>query len=183
MITGEGKATMQRPILQGILLVAAALASIGAVAGFVAATSPDFAQVVSVSPVTEAVKVKRQECRDATAAGRQPDAHRAPGTVIGGMVGGFIGQSSAGSPAPGSPQSGARTQKAAPDPGSRAGKRGQCRIVNRAERQVVAYDVRYRFEGRTGSVRMDHKPGSRIPVRDGRLVLSGAAPAGPDGDT
>jgi uncharacterized protein YcfJ len=43
--------------------------------------------------------------------------------------------------------------------------------------------VRYRFEGRIGSVRMDHEPGGRIPVRNGRLVLSGAPPAGPDGDT
>ena len=34
------------------------------------------------------------------------------------------------------------------------------------------YSVRYRIGGETGNVRLDHDPGNRIPVHDGRLVVS-----------
>jgi uncharacterized protein YcfJ len=36
----------------------------------------------------------------------------------------------------------------------------------------VGFQVRYRLEGREDTVRMNHDPGDRIPVRDGRLVTS-----------
>ena len=34
------------------------------------------------------------------------------------------------------------------------------------------YSVRYRMGRETGNVRLDHDPGNRIPVHDGRLVVS-----------
>lgn len=36
--------------------------------------------------------------------------------------------------------------------------------------RTVGYDVTYRYEGRTATVRMDHKPGDRLPVIDGQVV-------------
>jgi uncharacterized protein YcfJ len=35
----------------------------------------------------------------------------------------------------------------------------------------VAYDVRYRLHGKTTKVRMDHNPGTRLPVREGKVVI------------
>jgi len=34
--------------------------------------------------------------------------------------------------------------------------------------------VRHRLNGKEATVRMDHDPGDRIPVRDGQLVLDKA---------
>ena len=33
------------------------------------------------------------------------------------------------------------------------------------------FDVTYRLNGKTATVKMDRDPGQRIPVRDGHLVL------------
>ena len=52
------------------------------------------------------------------------------------------------------------------------------RVVEKPVERVVGYDVRYTLSGRPGTVRMDHAPAGKIPVRDGRLVLD--APAGAD---
>jgi uncharacterized protein YcfJ len=48
----------------------------------------------------------------------------------------------------------------------------------RTVQQVIAYDVRYRLDGRLGQVRMEHHPGKRIPVRDGELVIVAPKPQG-----
>lgn len=42
--------------------------------------------------------------------------------------------------------------------------------------RTVGYRVDYRIGQQTGQVQMDHDPGSRIPMRDGQLVLSEAQP-------
>ena len=167
---------MEKPLLAGALLVAGAMASIGAVAGFVAASRPLYAEVVTVEPLTRPMSVRRQECRDPQASRGKADPQSLTGTVIGGMVGGVIGTpaidgggrtlaavADAGDVA----TAGDRVQKAVQEKGGEA----RCRFVNRTEQQVYAYDVRYRFDGRLGSVRMDHEPGARIPVRDGKLEL------------
>jgi uncharacterized protein YcfJ len=45
---------------------------------------------------------------------------------------------------------------------------------------VVGYDVTYRYRGDEQSLRMDDKPGERLPVIDGRVVTEVAAASGPD---
>lgn len=184
---------MEKPILQGVLLVAGAIASIGAVAGFVAATRPEFAQVVNVEPVTQTVKVKQKECKDVQASRNKTpkDEHRIAGTVIGGMVGGVIGhQFGNGSGrtvatvagVAGGAYAGNQVQKTVQNRKTTATHGRRCPIVERTEQKIVAYDVRYRFDGKIGQVRMDHEPGDRIPVRNGKPVLSGAPSAPPDGE-
>ena len=37
--------------------------------------------------------------------------------------------------------------------------------------ETGSYRVRYELNGKEGTVVMDHNPGSRIPVRDGKLDL------------
>lgn len=153
---------MQRPLLAGMLLVAGAMVSIGAVAGFVAATRPQFAVVASVEAVVRPVTVRKQECAEArTLTGRT-------GTTVGGMVGGVIGYQHGKT----RDRNGFPGTMVAVTAGAPSARREKCRMVYRTEQQVYAYDVRYRLEGRLGKVRMDYHPGDRIPVQGGRLVLT-----------
>jgi uncharacterized protein YcfJ len=43
------------------------------------------------------------------------------------------------------------------------------------EDHVVGYDVTYRYDGQENTVRMDEKPGDRLPVVDGQVVTQTAA--------
>ncbi len=54
---------------------------------------------------------------------------------------------------------------------SRPGKR----ISLGTEQKVVGYDVTYRYAGQQGQVRMDDKPGMRLPVVNGQIVTEVAA--------
>jgi uncharacterized protein YcfJ len=47
--------------------------------------------------------------------------------------------------------------------------------VTDTSEKVVGYDVKYQLDGKEGRVRMDGDPGSRIPVKDGQLVLAETA--------
>ena len=49
------------------------------------------------------------------------------------------------------------------------------RIALGSNRTVVGYDVTYNYQGKTGTVRMDHKPGDRLPVIDGAVVTATAS--------
>lgn len=179
---------MEKQFLVGAGLVAGALASIGAVAGYVVASRPQFAQVVRVEPVTKAVTVREQQCEGmpVTKKKRVKEANRKSGTVIGGMVGGVIEEQSGSGTrktvatvahSAGGVSAGNQIQKVGRDSNSVTVNDPRCRIVNRTEQKIVAYDVRYRFDGRLGTVRMDHEPGQRIPVRavkgrDGRYEVT-----------
>jgi uncharacterized protein YcfJ len=54
------------------------------------------------------------------------------------------------------------------------------RIALGTEKTVIGYDVTYRYRGREEQVRMDDKPGTRLPVIDGQVVTQVAARSGPD---
>lgn len=42
--------------------------------------------------------------------------------------------------------------------------------------KIIGYDVRWTYEGQTGTVRTVEKPGERLPIKDGVIVVSNAAP-------
>jgi uncharacterized protein YcfJ len=48
----------------------------------------------------------------------------------------------------------------------------RCETVYDSHEEQVGYNVRYELDGREDTIRMDHDPGDRIPVRDGQLVLA-----------
>ena len=48
----------------------------------------------------------------------------------------------------------------------------RCKTVKHVSEKVVGYDADYRLNGHAATVRMDHRPGERIPVKDGKLVLT-----------
>lgn len=174
---------MDRPFLAGALRVAVALAAVGAVAAYLVATSPRFAQVVSVEPVTRPATVTALDCSDMRAARARAskDPILAKGIVIGGMVGGLIEQGAAGRLPAGLSAARAATRPVVDRDAELEAQPG-CRTVRRVENRIIGYEVRYRFEGRLGEVRMQRPPASRIPVIDGKLVLPPPLPEGEPGE-
>lgn len=57
----------------------------------------------------------------------------------------------------------------------RTGSKPGERISLGNEDQVVGYDVTYRYQGLERNVRLDDRPGERLPVVDGQVVLQTAA--------
>jgi uncharacterized protein YcfJ len=39
--------------------------------------------------------------------------------------------------------------------------------------KVIGYDVDWRWRDKSGTVRLDHKPGERLPMRDGAIIATG----------
>src|SRR5690606_36535261 len=144
---------------------------------------PAFAEVLAVTPVTETVRTPREVCRDVTVTHRQPvkDPHQVTGTVIGAVVGGVLGNQVGG----GSGKKVATVAGAAA--GGYAGNKVQenmqarntytttenrCRTVTDTSEKLSGYNVQYSLDGKVSNVRMDRDPGNKIPVKDGRLILS-----------
>jgi uncharacterized protein YcfJ len=57
----------------------------------------------------------------------------------------------------------------------RTGSKPGSRIALGSENKTVGYDVTYRYNGHENTVRMDHRPGDRLPVIDGQVVTQVAA--------
>jgi uncharacterized protein YcfJ len=60
----------------------------------------------------------------------------------------------------------------------RTGSKPGSRITLGSQTKTVGYDVTYSYEGQQHTVRMDHKPGDKLPVVDGQVVTQVAAVAG-----
>ena len=85
---------MNKSMLAGIGIGVAAALGVAAVAGLnVLDRGPQYAQVVSSTPIKESIKTPRQECRNVTVTRRRPvqDENRIAGSVLGAVAGGVIG--------------------------------------------------------------------------------------------
>jgi uncharacterized protein YcfJ len=60
----------------------------------------------------------------------------------------------------------------------RTGSKPGTRITLGSQTKTVGYDVTYSYEGQQHTVRMDHKPGDKLPVVDGQVVTQVATVAG-----
>lgn len=169
------------------LVIGAVVAVAGtAVASYgIKSNREDFARVTQVQPVMKTVRDPREECHDVTTTTQAPtkDKHRITGTVVGAVVGGVVGNQIgsgsgrdisriAGAAAGG--YAGNRVQKRMQENNKVTTTERQCKTVYDTRREQVGYDVSYRLGDRTGTVRMDHDPGERIPVRDGELLIAEA---------
>jgi uncharacterized protein YcfJ len=61
----------------------------------------------------------------------------------------------------------------------RTGSKPGSRIALGSEDKTIAYDVTYRYEGQERTIRMDEKPGAKLPVVNGEVVTQTAS-AGSD---
>ena len=175
---------MNNTVLAGLIVGAVVVTAVGAVAansGF----NPlqKYATVVAVEPAFETNRIPREVCGDQTTLEQAPvkDEKRIAGTAIGAVVGGVLGSqigsgsgrdaaTVAGAAAGG--YAGSKIQKRIQQGNVEESTETQCVTVYDIESVQAGYDVTYELDGVQKVVRMDHDPGKRIPVEDGKLVLS-----------
>ncbi len=150
---------------------------------------PAFAEVLAVDEVSTTVQIPRELCEDVPVTRQKPiqDPHRVAGTlagaVIGGVLGNQIGSGSgkkvatvAGAAAGGYAGNKVQQNMQANDTYTTTERR--CQTVTDSREKVVGYDVSYRLGDAQGTVRLDHKPGDRIPVENGQLLVDASRTSG-----
>ncbi len=177
---------MNKSMVVGAVLGAVAVTAGGAVATYSLVGGPEYAEVLAVKPVKETIKTPRQVCQDVTVTRQKPvqDQHKIAGTAIGAVVGGLLGNQIGGgngkkiatvAGAVGGGYAGNKVQGSMQANDTYTTTENRCNTVTDTSEKLVGYDVRYQLDGKEGRVRMDSDPGSRIPVEDGRLVLTRTA--------
>ena len=145
------------------------------------ADTPGYAEVLSVTPVTELVDQPREVCEERVVQRRveERDGNKGgaiAGAVIGGLLGNQVGSGSgrkaatvAGAVAGGF--AGKEIDERNDNSRVVADRVNDCRTVSDQREVTVAYEVEYEYEGRVRTTRMTRAPESDlIPVRE-ELVL------------
>jgi len=147
---------------------------------------PKYARVVSVDPVRQAASAAQKECHDEVVTRRAPvkDQHQIAGTAIGAVAGGLLGNQIGGGKgrtlatvagAVGGGYAGHEIQERRQETNTVTSTVRKCNTVaGTSGDKIVAYDVRYEYNGVTRSIRMDHDPGDRVEVQEGVSVVSDA---------
>jgi len=178
---------MNKSLVVGLVAVGIVATGAGAVAGYrVLNKGPEYAEVLKVTPLTKTIHTPRQSCHDETVTRKKEakDQHQIIGTVAGAVIGGVLGHqigggtgrdiaTVAGAAAGG--YAGNRIQKNVQDKDTYQDTEQKCETVYDKSEKRTGYEVRYRLGNREDTVKMDHDPGERIPVRDGQLVLGADA--------
>lgn len=174
---------MNKSMLIGTVLGVGIATAGGAISGYQLLKEPAYVDVVRTVPVTKTVKVPREECRDVAVTRQRAvqDENRIAGKAIGAIVGGVLGNQVGG----GSGKKVATVAGALA--GGYAGDRIQdnmqrndtyqsveqrCKTVYDRKEEITGYDVTYRLKDQDSVVRMSFDPGTRIPLKDGQLVLT-----------
>ncbi|MGM3176170.1 glycine zipper 2TM domain-containing protein [Dickeya lacustris] len=178
---------MNKSMLAGVGIGMASALGVAAVASLdVFASKPQFAQVLTATPIKETIKTPRQECHNVAVVRRQPvqDENRLAGSLLGAVAGGVLGHQIGGG----------RGRDVATVAGALAGgyagnqvqgnmqegdtyhtTQQRCQTVYDKSQKVLGYDVTYQIGDREGKVRMERDPGTRIPIdSNGQLILNAA---------
>ncbi|NWJ79282.1 glycine zipper 2TM domain-containing protein [Enterobacter sp. SECR19-1250] len=179
---------MNKSMLAGIGIGVAAALGVAAVASLnVLNRGPQYAQVVSATPIKETVKTPRQECRNVSVTNRRPvqDENRLAGSVLGAVAGGVIGHQFGGGRgkdvatvvgALGGGYAGNQVQGAMQDNDTYTTTQQRCKTVYDKSEKMLGYDVTYKIGDQQGKIRMDRDPGTQIPLDgNGQLVLNNKA--------
>lgn len=176
---------MNKSMLTGVVLGAVVATAGGAFAGYNVLTNktPTHADVTNVAAIKETIKTPREVCQNVAVTRQKPvqDQHQVLGSVAGAVVGGLLGNqvgggsgkkiaTVAGAAAGG--YAGNKTQERMQANSTYTTTETRCETVYDSSDKVVGYNVDYRIGEETGRVRMSSDPGSKIPLKDGELVLS-----------
>ncbi|MCA1175307.1 MULTISPECIES: glycine zipper 2TM domain-containing protein [unclassified Pantoea] len=176
---------MNKSMLAGIGIGVAAALGVAAVASMdVFDRGPQYAQVLSATPIKESIKQPRQECRNVTLTHRRPvqDENRIAGSVLGAVAGGVLGHqfgggrgrdvaTVAGALAGG--YGGNQVQGAMQDRDTYTTNEQRCKTVYDKQEKMLGYDVTYKIGDQQGKIRMENDPGTRIQLdRNGQLILN-----------
>jgi uncharacterized protein YcfJ len=175
-------------MLAGIGIGVAAALGVAAVAGLnVFDRGPQYAQVVSSTPIKESIKTPRKECRNVTVTHRRPvqDENRIAGSVLGAVAGGVIGHQFGGGRgrsvatvvgALGGGYAGNQIQGSMQEGDTYTTTQQRCKTVYDKSDKMLGYDVTYKIGDQQGKIRMDHQPGAQIPLdSNGQLILNNKA--------
>ena len=145
-----------------------------------------YADVLRSDPILESVQESRprEVCRDISSARSTRYENTTAGTVIGAIVGAAIGnQVGDGNGRRAATVAGAvaggaigREADASNNPqGQRLNTRTECEVVDDyvERKEVVGYDVQYRFRGEVFSSRLSYDPGEKLRIR---VAISPATP-------
>jgi uncharacterized protein YcfJ len=180
---GEWEETMNKSLVMGVVIGVAAAAGVSAVAGYkILNKGPEYAEVLKVTPLTKTISTPRQECHDeqVTRQAKPRDQHQLIGSIAGAVVGGVIGHQIGGGRGrdiatvvgvAGGGYAGNRIEKHVQDKQTETTTESKCATVYDKSVKQLGYSVRYRLNDQEHTIRMDHDPGQRIPVRDGVLVM------------
>ncbi|MBV8467617.1 MAG: glycine zipper 2TM domain-containing protein [Burkholderiales bacterium] len=177
---------MNQATLIGAAIGGATVLSFGAVAGYQAVKGPSYAEVLNVQEVRQVVMTPEQSCADVQVTHRKPvqDQQRIAGTAIGAVLGGVLGHQMGGGNgktlttvvgAAAGGYAGNKVQQNMQNNDTTVQTERRCKTANVKHEEVVGYDVKYSLGGKIDTVRMNHRPDERIPVKDGQLVLADAA--------
>ena len=172
---------MNKSMITGTVL-GVVIATAGGTAAYKYVNDAQYAEVIDVKPVTRTLQTPREECRDEVVTHTRPvkDQHRITGTALGAVLGGAVGNqigggsgkkvaTVAGAVAGG--YAGNKTQENLQQGDTYTTVEQRCNTVMESHEEHAGYDVTYRYDGKEDTVRMDYKPGGKIPVENGELVL------------
>jgi uncharacterized protein YcfJ len=173
---------MNKSMLVGVVAGAVAVTAIGGFAGYKAMKGPEYAEVVSAREIKEKIRTPHEVCREVTVSHQAPvrDDNRIAGTAIGAVLGGVLGHQVGGgngktlatvAGAAGGGYAGNKIQQNMQESDRVSNQQTRCKTVYETHSKSVGYDVTYQLGDKQGTVRMDHDPGQRIPVKDGQLLL------------
>lgn len=174
---------MNKSMIIGTILGVSVATVGGAVGSYHFLKEPTHADVVKTVALTKTVKIPREECHDETVVRQRAvkDENRVAGKAIGAVLGGVLGHQVGG----GSGKKVATVAGAVA--GGYAGDRVQnnmqkndtyttverrCKTKYDTREDITGYDVTYRLKDKEAVVRMPFDPGTKIPVKDGQLVLT-----------
>jgi len=179
---------MNKSLIIGLAGGAAAAVAIGAIASRGSFSfGGAYAEVVEAKPVTKTVETPRQDCHDEQVTREKPvkDEHQIAGTAIGAVIGGILGNqvgggdgkklaTVAGAAAGG--YAGNRIQDKMQKGNTETVTEQRCETVYDKSETPAGFRVTYKLNGKTAVVHMNHDPGSRIPLKDGKLDLGEDTP-------
>lgn len=146
------------------------------------AEGPQYAKVVSATPIRQTVNHPRQQCHEETVTHHKPvkDTHQIAGTAIGAVVGGVLGHqvgggrgktlaTVAGAVAGG--YAGKKVQENHQENATYTTQEQRCQTINDKSTKIVGYTVKYELNGTVHTTRMDHDPGDQVEVQQGTTVV------------
>ncbi|MGB1464832.1 MAG: glycine zipper 2TM domain-containing protein [Alcanivorax nanhaiticus] len=162
--------------------VAIAGAGYGAWRVMTPATS-GYATVTKVEPIVKRWQEPRQNCQDVTVTRQKPvkDEHRITGSAVGAVIGGVIGhQFGGGSGKDAATAGGAivggiagnQVQKGMQEKNTYTTTEQRCNTVMENRSSTEGYDVTYVFNDAEETIRMDKKPGERLRIEEGKVVIA-----------
>jgi len=175
---------MNKSMLTGLVVGAVVATAGGVIAGLnmIGDDEPQYAEVVNVVEATQTIQTPREVCADVAVTRQAPvkDEHKILGTVTGAVLGGVLGNqvgggtgkkiaTVAGAAAGGYAGNKVQGNMQASDTYTTTER--QCHTVTDTSKKIIGYDVTYRIGDQEETVRMDQRPGDRIPLENGQLVL------------